>query len=144
MNNELPTLFRKIRFRATSHQRRATDMPSTPIEDPLQISLFYAKQTQFPKTQMNLSYSFTTNYEQITMTNANKNKPNQTQPVVSLPARTALAAATFTDYVKKAGAKSGFFIRRNNRRSILTSCSPPAAGVALLDGPFHRLLLVFR
>jgi len=35
---------------------------------------------------MNASSFKTMNYEQITMNNANKNKPNQTQPVVSLPA----------------------------------------------------------
>jgi len=34
--------------------------------------------------QMNVSSVKTMNYEQITMNNANKNKPNQTQPVVSL------------------------------------------------------------
>jgi len=36
--------------------------------------------------QMNVTSVKTMNYEQITMNNANKNKPNQTQPVVSLPA----------------------------------------------------------
>jgi len=36
--------------------------------------------------QMNLSSVKTMNYEQITMNNANKNKPKQTQSVVSLPA----------------------------------------------------------
>jgi hypothetical protein len=40
----------------------------------------------FPDAQMNLSSVKTMNYEQITMNNANENKPNQTQPVVSLPA----------------------------------------------------------
>jgi len=36
--------------------------------------------------QMNITSVKTKNYEQITMNNANKNKPKQTQPVVSLPA----------------------------------------------------------
>jgi len=40
----------------------------------------------FPDAQMNVSSVKTMNYEQIAMNNANKNKPNQTQPVVSLPA----------------------------------------------------------
>jgi release factor glutamine methyltransferase len=40
--------------------------------------------------QMNVSYCFTMNYEQITMNNANKNKPDQTQPVVSLPVPSAV------------------------------------------------------
>jgi hypothetical protein len=35
--------------------------------------------------QMNISPVKTMNYEQLTMNYANKNKPNQTQPVVSLP-----------------------------------------------------------
>jgi len=38
----------------------------------------------FLGAQMNVSSVLTMNYEQITMNNANKNKPNQTQPVVSL------------------------------------------------------------
>jgi len=33
----------------------------------------------FQNAQMNASYCFTMNCEQITMNNANKNKPNQTQ-----------------------------------------------------------------
>ena len=36
--------------------------------------------------QMNVSSAKTMNYEQITMNNEPKNKPNQTQPVVTLPA----------------------------------------------------------
>jgi len=39
-----------------------------------------------PDAQMNITSVKTMNYEQITMNNANKNKPKQTQPVVSLPA----------------------------------------------------------
>jgi len=40
----------------------------------------------FRKGKMNLSSVKTMDYEQITMNNPNKYKPNQTQPVVSLPA----------------------------------------------------------
>ena len=36
--------------------------------------------------KMNVTSFITMSYEQITMNNANKNKPKQTQPVVSLPA----------------------------------------------------------
>jgi hypothetical protein len=39
--------------------------------------------------KMNVSSVFTRNYEQFTMNNELKNKPNQNQPVVSLPALSA-------------------------------------------------------
>jgi len=52
----------------------------------------------FQKAQMNVSSVKTMNYEQITMNNANKNKPNlslpkgeQTQSVVNLPAAPVLS-----------------------------------------------------
>jgi len=47
---------------------------------------FWPKNTKanFQNAQMNVSSSITMNYEQITMNDAIKNKPKQTQPVVSL------------------------------------------------------------
>jgi hypothetical protein len=38
----------------------------------------------FPDAQMNVTPVRTMNYEQTTINNASQNKPNQTQPVVSL------------------------------------------------------------
>ncbi len=38
-------------IRDTLHDSRFTKFPSTTVEDSLQISPFYAKQTQFPKGQ---------------------------------------------------------------------------------------------
>ena len=45
---------------------------------------FMQNKPNFLDAQLNVSSVKTMNYEQITMGNANKNKPNQTQPVVSL------------------------------------------------------------
>ena len=67
---------------------------STFVENPLQISLFLQNKPNLLNALMNANYVKTMNYEQRTMDNANKNKPNQTQfmvskvepPVVSLPA----------------------------------------------------------
>jgi len=42
-------------------------------------TLFMQNKANFRKSQMNLSSAITTNYEQLTMNYANKNKPNQTQ-----------------------------------------------------------------
>ena len=50
--------------------------PSTTVEDPLQINPFYAKQTQFPKSQMNLNIYNTTNYENKHNWTIGQNKPN--------------------------------------------------------------------
>jgi hypothetical protein len=41
--------------------------------------LFMQNKPNLPDAQMNVSSVKTTNYDQITMNNANKNKPNQTQ-----------------------------------------------------------------
>jgi hypothetical protein len=49
---------------------------STTVEDSLQISFFMQNKPNLPKAQMNVSAVKTMNYEQITMNNANKNKPN--------------------------------------------------------------------
>jgi hypothetical protein len=43
------------------------------------IKHFYAKRTQFPKSQMNVSDCFTMNYEQKTMNYQIKNEPKRTQ-----------------------------------------------------------------
>jgi hypothetical protein len=40
---------------------------------------FFAKRTQFPKSQMNVNIVITTNYEQRTMNYEIKNEPNRTQ-----------------------------------------------------------------
>ena len=52
---------------------------STSVEDPLQISSFYAKQTQFSESQMNVNPYNTMNYENKSNWTLGENKPNQTQ-----------------------------------------------------------------
>jgi len=42
-------------------------------------SIFYAKQTQFQKTKMNISVYFTKDYEKISNWTFGENKPKQTQ-----------------------------------------------------------------
>ena len=61
---------------ATSPERRETNMQN---------------KANFPHHQMNVSAVITMNYEQRTMNYEIKNKANQTQPVVSLPALYALS-----------------------------------------------------
>jgi len=62
-------------------------LPSTLVETPLQISLFFAKQTQFQNRQNEDKYSnnkglcqSTTNNEQRTLSKTNPNKPNSPAP----------------------------------------------------------------
>jgi len=50
--------------------------PSTSIEKALQIRPFYAKQTQFPKSQMNVNQYNTMNYEKKSNWTLGENKPN--------------------------------------------------------------------
>jgi len=52
----------------------------TTVESALQISSFMQNKANFQKSQMNITSVKTMNYEQITMNNDNKNKPN-TNPI---------------------------------------------------------------
>ncbi len=59
-----------------------TNFPSTSVEDPLQINPFYAKQSQFPRSQMNVNPYNTTDYERKcnwTLGEKNPIKPNLSQ-----------------------------------------------------------------
>ena len=67
--------------RNTSDKRRATSHEPRNTSDERRIM---QNKPNLLDAQMNVSSVKTMNYEQITMNNANKNKPNQTQPVVSL------------------------------------------------------------
>ncbi|GAI64033.1 unnamed protein product, partial [marine sediment metagenome] len=50
--------------------------PSTSVEDSLQISPFYAKQTQFPKKSNDVSFFYTMDYENKSDRTLGENKPN--------------------------------------------------------------------
>ncbi len=52
---------------------------STLVESSLQITPFYAKQTQFPKKSNDVSFFYTTDYERKRNWTLGENKPNQTQ-----------------------------------------------------------------
>jgi hypothetical protein len=51
-------------------------LPSTSVENPLQINSFYAKQTQFPKKSNEVSFFYTKDYENKSDWTLGKNKPN--------------------------------------------------------------------
>ena len=71
---------------ATSHERRATDMPSTSVGSPLPITpLFMQNKANFKKAQMNVTKVSTRNYENIRLHERCENKPNQTQFVAAQP-----------------------------------------------------------
>ncbi len=53
-----------------------TNLPSTFVESSLQITYFYAKQTQFPKSQMNANLYNTTDYERKRNWRLGENKPH--------------------------------------------------------------------
>ncbi len=52
---------------------------STFVEMPLQITPFYAKQTQFQKKSNDVSFFYTTDYERKRNWTLSENKPNQSQ-----------------------------------------------------------------
>ena len=70
----------------TGHERQATsdESASTSVENPLQISPFLQNKPNFQKRKMKLNLCSTRGYENEPLLRTNKNKPNQTQPVVSL------------------------------------------------------------
>ncbi len=75
MSIENPTL---VHFRHFSSL--FTNLPSTSVENALQISSFYAKQTQFPKSQMNVKSFLAVDYENISNWTLGENKAN-TKPI---------------------------------------------------------------
>jgi hypothetical protein len=56
-----------------------TNLPSTFVENSLQINSFYAKQSQFPKSQVNVSIFSKMVYENKSDWTLGENKPNQSQ-----------------------------------------------------------------
>ena len=53
-----------------------TKLPSTSVENTLQISSFYAKQSQFEDTKMNAKSFQTTDYDDFAALRLRKNKAN--------------------------------------------------------------------
>ena len=74
MNIENPTLAHFRHFSSLF-----TNFPSTTVENSLQITPFYAKQTQFPKTIINVNSYMTSIYEIPSRSKGQKTNPIQTQ-----------------------------------------------------------------
>ena len=74
MSIENPTLAHFRHFRSLF-----TDLSSTSVENSLQITPFYAKQTQFQKCRMNINTSLAMRYENLGTLMGVKTKPKQTQ-----------------------------------------------------------------
>ncbi len=53
-----------------------TNLPSTSVEDPLQINLFMQNKPNFQKSQMNVNLCLTKNYENKSDWTIGQNKPN--------------------------------------------------------------------
>ncbi len=76
--------------------------PSTSVESSLQITPFYAKQTQFPKSQMNVSIFLQMDYENISDWTIGESKPNSNPIKANLQKAKMNVNLTLTkDYIKK-------------------------------------------
>jgi hypothetical protein len=75
---------------------------STIVENPLQINSFYAKQSQFPKSQMNVNLYNTTDYGNKSNWTLGKNKPNS-KPNKANFRKAKMSASVFAtkDYEEK-------------------------------------------
>ncbi len=99
MSIENPTL---VHFRHFSSL--FTNLPSTTVENSLQINPFYAKRTQFPKSQMNVTSLITVDYENISNWTLGENKPNSNPNKPNLPEGKIDAKCVVTkDYEEKCG-----------------------------------------
>ncbi len=82
MSIENPTLAHFIRRGGFRHfipkgfSSLFTNLPSTSVENPLQINPFYAKQTQFQKKSNDVNPYNTTDYERKRNWTLGENKPN--------------------------------------------------------------------
>jgi len=80
MNNQLPTVICLLPSDLCLLTSDLCLRIFTTVESALQITSFLTNKANFQKSQMNVSAVKTMNYEQITMNNANKNKP-KTNPI---------------------------------------------------------------
>jgi len=71
-----------MKIRPTTNYHGASGTVSTLVESALQIHPFLTNKANFRKSQMNVSTVITMNYEQRTMNDELKNKPN-TNPIQS-------------------------------------------------------------
>ncbi|HIJ54252.1 MAG TPA: hypothetical protein HPP66_14045 [Planctomycetes bacterium] len=63
-------------FRISSYEPEATSLSSTTVVSALQISLFMQNKPNFRKSQMNVNNVLTRDYENKTLGECGKNKPN--------------------------------------------------------------------
>ncbi len=76
--------------------------PSTSVENPLQITPFYAKQTQFPKKSNDVNPYNTTDYERKRNWTLGENKPNSNPNKPNLKrAKMNINSIITKDYRKK-------------------------------------------
>ena len=67
-------------YRDTLYASRDTKLPSTTVENPLQISSFMQNKANLPDDQMNVNKVLTRDYENETLSERGKNKAN-TNPI---------------------------------------------------------------
>jgi len=88
---------------------------STTVEDSLQINPFYAKQTQFPKSQINVNLYNITDYENISDWTLGQNKPNS-NPIKS---NLRKAKMNVTSLITKDYRKKDDFVVRINKPNLV-------------------------
>jgi hypothetical protein len=94
---------------------------STSVESPLQINPFYAKQTQFPKKSNDVSFFYTTHYENKRNWTLGQNKPNSNPNKPNLrKAKMNVNSLITKDYRKK----DDFAVRKNKPNSNPISEKP--------------------
>ncbi len=97
-----------------------TKFPSTSVEMPLQITPFYAKQTQFPKKSNDVNPYNTTDYERKRNWTLSENKPNS-NPNKANPKR---AKMNINSIITKDYRKKDDFAIRKNKPNQTQSCPP--------------------
>ncbi len=88
-----------------------TNLPSTSVENPLQINPFYAKQTQFPKKSNDITFFYTMDYENKSNWTLGQSKPNSNP--ISSKAQMNVNSLITKDYRKK----DDFVVRINKPNS---------------------------
>jgi len=93
-----------ISSRFTLYASRFKKLPSTSVENPLQIGSFMQNKPNFRKSQMDVKLNISRDYENKSNWTLGENKPNSNPNKANLPEGKIDAKCVFTkDYEEKCG-----------------------------------------
>ena len=116
-------------------------LPSTFVEDSLQINLFLQNKPNFRKSQMNLSACIKMAYENICSWTFGENKPKQTQSCQACVVCEGVAGLIKPNFTYHQRGKTEVRCRMSEVRYLFSAfcfCRKASCGLAFVHGPNDR------